>query len=229
MPRTFRYFEKKRGHRTTGSRLFGNLGEAVFFAVLLLVGCAFVVLGIVKWIVPEWRVNHGFVEAPCRVVEKRIVEVPGEKGPLFRPEVKVEYEVQGVTYSPWSPYDVHGTLLSTQDEAQAAIDRFAKGEVYPCWYDPADPAAAVLVRGYQWWIWPALLIPVSFVAIGIGGLVYTALRLGKSEERRAAAARTVPAPNCSISRRRSTRSFPMFPTAARSPAVPAPVWPIACR
>ena len=52
----------------------------------------------------------------------------------------------------------------------------------------------MLVRGYQWWIWPALLIPVSFVVIGIGGLVYTALHWGKSAERRAAAVRSVPAP-----------------------------------
>ena len=64
---------------------------------------------------------------------------------------------------------------------------FTDGQTYSCWYDPADPSIAVLVRGYQWWIWPALLIPASFVVIGIGGLVYTALHWGKSAERRAAA------------------------------------------
>ena len=35
MARNFRYYEKKRGHRRTGSRLFGSVGEAIFFAVLL--------------------------------------------------------------------------------------------------------------------------------------------------------------------------------------------------
>ena len=120
--------------------------------------------------------------------------------------------------------------FGSRDEAQAAIDRFADGETCPCWYDPADPGIAVLVRGYQWWIWPALLVPASFVAIGVGGLVYTALYWGKSAERRAAAARKRAAPpNCSTCRRPPIPSSLTSPIAARSPAAPARGWPIACR
>ena len=37
--RSFRYYGKKRGHRRTGSPALGSVGEAVFFAVLLLLGC----------------------------------------------------------------------------------------------------------------------------------------------------------------------------------------------
>ena len=160
---------------------------------MLAVGCAGIFSGIAWLIVPEWRVNHGFVEHACKVVEKRVVEVPSEKGQLFRPEVKIDYEVQGVTYSPYV-FDIHHMTRNTRDEAQAAIDRFIERQDYPCWYDPSDPNVAVLVRGYHWWIWPAMIIPVSFVVIGIGGLVYTALHWGTSAERRAAAVRSVPAP-----------------------------------
>ncbi|MGO9114279.1 MAG: DUF3592 domain-containing protein [Thermoguttaceae bacterium] len=190
MARNFRYFEKKRGHRRTGSRLFGNVGEAIFFAVMLVVGCAGIFSGIAWLIIPEWRVNHGFIEHTCKVIAK---QVKSDKSPPFQPEVKIDYEVQGVTYSQWT-YDIHHTTRSTLDEAQAAIDGFVVGKSYRCWYDPADPRTVVLVRGYQWWFWPALLIPASFIVIGIGGLVYTALRWGKSAERRAAAVRSVPAP-----------------------------------
>ena len=190
--RNFRYFEKKRGHRWTGSRLLGSVGEAIFFTVMLVVGCAAIYFGIAWLIVPEWRVNHGFVEHTCKVVEKQVVEVPSEKGLLFQPRVKIDYEVQGVTYSPYT-YDIHHTTRNTRDEAQAAIDGFMERQTYPCWYDPAKPGDAVLVRGYQWWIWPALLIPASFVVIGIGGLVFTILHWGKSLEHRAAAVRSVPA------------------------------------
>lgn len=193
MARSFRFFEKKRGHRRTGSRLFGSMGEAAFFAAMLVVGCAGVIFGIVWLVIPEWRVNHGFVEHTCKVVEKRVFELPSEKGLLFRPEVKIVYEVHGVTYSPDYTFDIHRTTRSTQEEAQAAISGFAVGQDCPCWYDPAEPNVAVLVRGYQWWIWPAMLIPASFVVIGLGGLVYTALHWGKSAERRAAAVRSVPA------------------------------------
>src|SRR5208337_527376 len=128
-------FEKKRGHRRTGSRLFGSVGEAIFFAVMLVVGCAGILVGIACLIIPEWRVNHGFIEHPCKVIEKRVKR---EKGSLFQPDVKIDYEVQGVTYSQWT-YDIHRTTLSTLDEAQAAIDSFTEGKSYPCWYDPADP------------------------------------------------------------------------------------------
>jgi hypothetical protein len=193
LARNFRYYEKKRGHRRTGSRLLGSAGEAIFFAVMLVVGCAGIFSGIAWLIIPEWRVNHGFVEHACKVIGKRVVEVQSEKGLLFRPEIKIDYEVQGVTYSSYT-YDIHHTTRGTRDEAQAVIDAFSEHGIYPCWCDPAEPNIAVLVRGYQWWIWPALLIPASFVAIGAGGLVYTALHWGKSLERRAAAARNVPAP-----------------------------------
>ena len=155
MARYFRYFEKKRGHRRTGSRLLGNVGEAVFYAVLLVVGCACIVFGVVWLIIPEWRVNHGFVEQPCKVIETRVAEIESEKGILFQPEVKIEYEAGGVTYSS-KTYDIHHATRGTRDEAQAAIGRFVVGQSYPCWYDPADPQTVVLVRGYQWWIWPAL-------------------------------------------------------------------------
>lgn len=193
MARNFRYFEKKRGHRRTGSRLLGSVGEAIFFAVMLVVGCAAIYFGIARLIIPEWRVNHEFVEHACKVVEKRVIDVPSEKGMLFQPVVKIDYEIQGVTYSPYT-YDIHHTMLSTRDEAQAAIDRFTERQTYPCWYDPAKPSDAVLVRGHQWWIWPALLIPASFVVIGIGGLVFTILHWGKSLEHRAAVVRSVPTP-----------------------------------
>jgi hypothetical protein len=195
--RNFRFFEKKRGHRRTGSRLYGDVGEAVFFAVLLVVGCAGIFFGIARLIIPEWRVNHGFVKQECKVKERRVAEVPSENGMLFRPEVRIDYTVDGVTHSQ-STFDIHHTARSTREEAQADVDRFSdftedKKNTYPCWYDPDDPDTVVLVRGYQWWIWPALLIPGSFVVIGIGGLVYAALHWGKSAERRAAAVRSVPA------------------------------------
>ncbi|MFV1965501.1 MAG: hypothetical protein ACC628_08780 [Pirellulaceae bacterium] len=38
MRRIFRVWEKKRGHRHTGSRLVGSVGEAIFFGALFLLG-----------------------------------------------------------------------------------------------------------------------------------------------------------------------------------------------
>jgi hypothetical protein len=240
LARSFRYFEKKRGHRRTGSRFVASIGEAVFFAVMLAVGCLGIIVGIAWLIVPEWRANHDFVEGICTVVERRVIEVESDKGILYRPEIKIRYEVGPRTYVIHT-FDIHyfGThhsLLGSCEEAQAAINRFADGASCPCWYDPSDPGIAVLVRGYQWWIWPALLVPASFIAIGLGGLVYTLLYWGKSAERRAAAVRKVPAAELFDLPSAADSKFPYVPDcsditsspgtrlAYRLPLVQSPGW-----
>jgi hypothetical protein len=84
---------------------------------------------------------------------------------------------------------------------------------YPCWYDPADPDVVVLSQGYTWWLWLTLSVPISFLLIGGGGLIYTVLSLGKSTERQAATAK----PNGPSGRPRKTGSpdttFPHVPSA----------------
>jgi len=189
LARNFRYFEKKRGHRRTGSRTLGSLGEAIFFALLLVLGCAGIVAGFVWLVIPEWRVHHGFVETTCLVLQKKLGEKEGDGGTLYRPEIQIEYEVHGIQHYR-STYDINydgaRAYSSDRDAAAAALEPFEKGRAYPCWYDPSQPDVAVVVRGYQGWLWLVFLVPGSFVAIGAGGLLYTLLRWGKSAERRAA-------------------------------------------
>ena len=67
------------------------------------------------------------------------------------------------------------------------LDRFEVGEEYPCWYDPIDPHRAVLVRGYSGWLYLSLLIPLSFIVIGGGRLIYTLVHWNSSAERRSLA------------------------------------------
>ena len=200
MARSFRYYGKKRGHRRTGSPLVGRAGEAIFWAVLLLLGCSGIVALLFQFVLPEWRVNHEFVATTCTVLDKRIRERPGEDGPLFRPEIKIEYEVGRTTYRDWH-YDIHqhkidGGYFGNRENAQAILEQFtlsgpAKGPRYPCWYDPTNPSVAVLVRGYRPWLWWAFTVPASFVLIGAGGLIYTLLQWGKSAEQRAVLAQRV--------------------------------------
>jgi hypothetical protein len=192
LARRLRYYEKKRGNRRTGSETLGSAGEALFFAILLLLGCGGLVALLVFLVVPEWRVNHEFVETTCRVEQKRLGQTDAEDGTLYRPELKIEYQVQGVTYhSPWT-YDIGHAYSSGREDKEAILAGFTSGKQYTCWYDPADPYVVVLVRGYSWWIWLVFLIPVSFILIGGGGVLYSALHWGKSAERCAAMARRAP-------------------------------------
>ncbi len=198
MARAFRYYGKKRGHRRTGSPKLGSVGEAAFFAALLLLGCGGLVWLFSTLILPEWRVNHEFVETTCKVLDKRIGEMQADDGPLYRPEFKIAYTVGGATYRDWRydiwHYDTRRGYSSGRENSQAILDRFAvydaaSGNRCPCWYDPMNPSVVVLVRGYRWWVWPLFTVPASFIIIGAGGLVYTLLRWGKSAERRSAVGR----------------------------------------
>ena len=104
--------------------------------------------------------------------------------------MKIEYEVGGVVYRDWH-YDIDGSYSSSWKNASAILGTFdiydpAKDNRSACWYDPTNPAAAVLVRGYSGWQWLLFTVPISFVVIGAGGLIYAMLRWGKSAERQAA-------------------------------------------
>jgi hypothetical protein len=118
-----RYFEKKRGNRRTGSKTVGSAGEAIFFAILLLLGCGGMVALVVFLVAPEWRVNREFI----------------------------------------------------------------------------------------WWTWLVLIIPVSFVIIGGGGVLYSVLHWGKSAERRAAMARRAQQRDLLGTNGPSRRKFPNVP------------------
>jgi len=192
LARKFRFYQKKRGNRRTGSRKLGSAGEAIFFALFFLLGCGGLAVMVTTLVVPEWRVNHEFARDTCTVRQTRIGTKQGDDGTLYRPEVQIEYQIDGETYRIWT-YDIHtirgGGYCTEQDDAEAILDRFTIDEQYVVYYDLADPNVAVLVRGSSWWVWLTLSVPVSFVLIGGGGLVYTVVTWGKSAERRAALAK----------------------------------------
>lgn len=192
LARSFRFYQKKRGNRRTGSEKLGTAGEALFFAVFFLLGCAGLVVMLTTLAVPEWRANHEFARETCTVRQTRIGEKPGDNAALYRPEVQIEYQVEGETYRIWT-YNIHtirdGGYSTGQDDAQAVLEDFVPGEQYSVYYNPSDPTEAVLVRGSSWWVWLSFLVPISFILIGGGGLLLRIFTWGKSTERRAALAR----------------------------------------
>lgn len=188
LARSFRVVPKKRGDRRTGSHAWGTAGEAAFFLLLFLLGCAGLATLFFVLIVPEGRANREFVETPCTVLDRRVVEERGEDGPRYRPEIKIQYQLGDESYHTWT-YDVHGSAFSDQQQARRITDRFQPGQQTVCWYDPADPSVAILIRGFSWWNWLALIVPIPFVIVGGAGFVFTLVQWGTSAERRSAIAR----------------------------------------
>jgi hypothetical protein len=187
-------YGKKRGHRRTGSQAWGSLGEALFFGFFLVLGSLFLAGLLNMLVIPEWRVNHEFLETEGTVLKTRLGEPNDEERdidyqPIFRPEVLVEYRAAGKTYREWT-YDVHfksdRAFAADRDAQQAALEPFEEGGKVPVWYDPADPQSVVVVQGYTWLLWFLLLLPAAFILIGGVGLVLTLVQWGKSAEHRVA-------------------------------------------
>ena len=193
MVHNFRLYEKKRGGRRTGAGSLGTAGEAVFFAVFLLIGCGVLVALFATLVIPQWRVNHEFTEGTCTVKNTRVAAINNKEGVLYRPEIEIEYHVEGERYRKWTydiatARDLRSSYSSDEQRQRAVIDSFKRDESRPCWYDPNDPNVAVLVRGYSWWVWLVFVVPVSFIVIGLGGFLCSVLHWGKSAEHRAALA-----------------------------------------
>lgn len=244
MVRSFRLYQKKRGNRRTGSKKSGSAGEAVFFGVFFLLGCGGLVVMFATLVIPEWRANHEFARATCTVRGTLIAQKEEAGATLYRPEVDIEYEIDGKTYGTRT-YDIHtirGGGYSTElDDAQAILERFRAGEQYIVHYNPSDPREAVLVRGSIWWVWLSLVVPVSFLLIGGGGLIYRVFTWGKSAERLAAIARKAATLGALTTNGKAAPDFPYVPVptnvtdspgtklAFRLPVAGSPGWALFAR
>ena len=161
--------------------------------MLLVAGLVFGTLLVTGVAVPEWRINHDYVEVRCTVLGKglarRIVEdPPGSSITTWQPCLRISYEVDGSAREGWTSTQAAGAFA----DRQAAVERLSAwplGAEVTGWCDPADPRIVVLERGYNWWMWLlALVLPGALVAFGGSGLVRAVRIWGKSEERRAASA-----------------------------------------
>jgi hypothetical protein len=164
--------------------MLGSVGEALFFGIFLCMGLVAFVVMMVLLVVPEWRANRQFSATQCTVLATSIAESETDDSKVYRPDVKIEYTVAGRKYVT-TTYDAVRVYSSGRHHAERAIEKFQVGKQYVCWYDPFNPDQAVLVRGYNAWMYLLLLVPASFIAIGGGGLIYTAWHWGASAERRA--------------------------------------------
>lgn len=210
MARSFKFYGKKRGARRTGSRTLGDAGLMLFFGVFFVAGVGFLALLLATLVIPEWRVNHRFVESKCIVLKKRIGERPGGETTSYRPEILIQYTVGSQVYDVWT-YDIMMVYSSGREAREKEVDRFEIGQEYSCWYDPRDPSTAVLVRGYHWFNWLMLLLPVSFIVIGGGGLAFSLLNAGKSAERRAVMAQRATQIDLFDEMAETRREFPHVP------------------
>jgi hypothetical protein len=95
----------------------------------------------------------------------------GDDSTTYSVEVRYSYEVGGRRYQ-GDRYRFMGGSSSGYDGKAEVVAGLPPGSTRTCWVDPADPTAAVLDRGFGWEILIGLL-PLVFVAVGGGGVVWS--------------------------------------------------------
>jgi len=116
----------------------------------------------------EWRANNQFVEHQCVVVGKDLRVPHGRRGGGYFPVISIRYTVDGQEFQA-TTYSANDNWGHPRAEAQDILARFEIGREYPCWYDPNDPARAVLVRGYTWVEYLVAIFPLAvMIVFGLG-------------------------------------------------------------
>lgn len=188
-----RLFVKKRKHRRTGSSTWGRAWEAMFFAGLCAAGLLGLIVFVLGRVVPEWKVRNDFEKNTCLVLDKRVGESEEDNTLVYRPEIRIAYEVDGAEYEIWTydiwTLDTHGGYTADEQRVRQIVGHFQVGRRYMCWYNPKAPGEAILAKRGPWWDWLAFFVPASLVILGSVGLAYRLVMWNTSVERRAALAK----------------------------------------
>lgn len=147
---------------------------AAFFGVFLLAGLGFSMFFVVPAVhviqASSWRA------VPCEIVSSSVASHSDSDGTTYSIEISYRYRVDGRSYT-GNRYRFLGGSSSGSEGKQKVVDSLPPGTTTTCWVDPDDPSASVLDRGFHW-EYLLVLLPLVFVAVGAGGIVFS-LRKGR--------------------------------------------------
>lgn len=139
------------------------IGLIVLFAVVLVID------GIVARGIVQQKRTEQFVAVPATILRSEVKVHRGSKSTSYRAEIDYRYTVNGQTYN-------GSRLRFTSDNdgqsgARALVKQHPVGSQAEAYYDPADPARAVLFRGLTGMdIFPILFL-LPFNAMALGGAI----------------------------------------------------------
>lgn len=142
--------------------------------LLGILGCLFLVAGstifyflTVRTFFQVQSARH-WVETPAVVVASEVKSHSGSKGSTYSVHITYRYEVNGRSHQA-DRYDFLGGSFSGYNGKAKIVRQYPPGRKITCFVNPANPADAVLVRGFvPMMLIFGLLLPVTFIAFGAG-------------------------------------------------------------
>lgn len=150
--------------RPREDRPASRMGGTLFFLVFAVMGLGF--FGLMIFLGIQATAPHFWDEVPCVIEESRMET---DENYYFR--VLYRYEVEGKSYTGDTFQPGYGGSEEVEP-VNTLRNRYPVGSIHRCRVKPSDPGQAVLQPGSPW-IFLVALFPLVFVAVGVGGLLYT--------------------------------------------------------
>lgn len=143
-----------------------KVGATIFF-VFLIVGLAMTWFILVRPVLNILAAKR-WTATPCLVLSSE-VRSHRSKSTTYSVNILFEYEVTGRRFKA-NRYSFMSGSSGGRDGKEEIVRRFPRGRAATCYVNPRDPTDAVLHRGWVSAMWFGLL-PLVFVALGLGGMV----------------------------------------------------------
>src|SRR6266849_2818366 len=150
-------------------------------ALLILLGGIFVLVAValVRYFVSSISQLQGYQAGQCTITAEQLLQRKQEQKEVYssngtthtRPTTTTVYQpnfkfmvqtADGRRYAARG-YDAFESASSDRAGQQAIVDQYTVGKTYPCWYNPARPAQAVLTRQFNRVLF---IIPGIFFFVG---------------------------------------------------------------
>ncbi|HVR35856.1 MAG TPA: DUF3592 domain-containing protein, partial [Methylomirabilota bacterium] len=145
-----------------------------FFSFFLLIGGVVFVFMFVRPVLGILDARN-WVETPCVVESSQVRSHSSDDGTTYSVDILYRYEVNGREYKS-NRYHFMGGSSSGWGAKRAIVREHPPGRETVCYVNPRDSTEAVLERGFTHDLWFGL-IPLVFVGVGAGGLLWGVRKL----------------------------------------------------
>lgn len=141
---------------------------SIFFSIFALMGLGFT--GLMCYALYDIALTYTWNRTDCVILESSVQEKADEEDPYwFTVRYTYRHDNRSITS------DVYRDNYSGSDDyasAQRLADKYPKGSRAMCYVNASDPKEAILERKGFWFGFFAI-IPLVFVAVGVGGIYFT--------------------------------------------------------
>jgi hypothetical protein len=129
-----------------------------YFVVALL----FIAFGLFL-LLKEWSASRHYQPISATIIRSEVRNRPGRR--QYFPSIEFKYEINGIEYRS-DRYRLFSYSSNQKRKQQRICSKLKAGTTCTAWYDPEDPAIAVLVKSVNWA--GPLAIAIGLVILGIG-------------------------------------------------------------